>query len=65
MLNVYLPFLSFLHFDRKTSDGARQIRCTPDWGENAVSGDHLWVSTSFSSEACYLGESDCTVSFHN
>lgn len=48
--------------NRKTSDGARQIRCTPDWGENAVSGDHLWVPTSFSSETCYLGESDCTVS---
>uniref|UniRef100_A0A336MC81 Diacylglycerol kinase n=2 Tax=Culicoides sonorensis TaxID=179676 RepID=A0A336MC81_CULSO len=55
--NRPIPYQLFL---RKTSDGARQIRCTPDWGENAVSGDHLWVPTSFSSEACYLGESDCT-----
>ncbi|XP_058444513.1 eye-specific diacylglycerol kinase isoform X2 [Malaya genurostris] len=38
----------------------RQIRCTPDWSENAVSGDHLWVTTSVSGDCCYLGDSECT-----
>ncbi|XP_055625331.1 eye-specific diacylglycerol kinase isoform X2 [Toxorhynchites rutilus septentrionalis] len=38
----------------------RQIRCTPDWSEDAVSGDHLWVSTSVSGDCCYLGDNDCT-----
>ncbi|XP_055526255.1 eye-specific diacylglycerol kinase isoform X2 [Wyeomyia smithii] len=38
----------------------RQIRCTPDWSENAVSGDHLWVATSVSGDCCYLGDNDCT-----
>ncbi|XP_049540536.1 eye-specific diacylglycerol kinase-like [Anopheles darlingi] len=37
----------------------RQIRCTPDWSENAISGDHLWVPTSVSGECCSLGEADC------
>ncbi|XP_065072837.1 eye-specific diacylglycerol kinase isoform X2 [Ochlerotatus camptorhynchus] len=38
----------------------RQIRCTPDWSENAVSGDHLWVPTSVSGDCCYVGDSDCS-----
>ncbi|XP_035897196.1 eye-specific diacylglycerol kinase isoform X2 [Anopheles stephensi] len=38
----------------------RQIRCTPDWSENAVSGDHLWVPTSVSGDCCYVGDNDCT-----
>ncbi|XP_058833325.1 eye-specific diacylglycerol kinase isoform X5 [Topomyia yanbarensis] len=47
---------------RKTSADShgRQIRCTPDWSENAVSGDHLWVTTSVSGDCCYLGDSECT-----
>lgn len=44
------------------SSGARQIRNTPDWSENAVSGDHLWVATSVSGDCCYIGDNDCTVS---
>lgn len=60
------PF--FLHLSsirRKSGDnsGSRQIRNTPDWSENAVSGDHLWVPTSVSGDCCYVGDSDCTVSF--
>lgn len=44
------------------SSGTRQIRNTPDWSENAVSGDHLWVATSVSGDCCYIGDNDCTVS---
>ncbi|CRK97224.1 CLUMA_CG010621, isoform B [Clunio marinus] len=40
--------------------GSRQIRNTPDWSDNAVSGDHLWVSTSVSGDCCYVGDNDCT-----
>ncbi|KAG5682357.1 hypothetical protein PVAND_011713 [Polypedilum vanderplanki] len=47
---------------RKPGDnsGTRQIRNTPDWTENAVSGDHLWVPTSVSGDCCYIGDNDCT-----
>lgn len=41
---------------------SRQIRCTPDWSENAIANDHLWVPTSVSGDCCYVGENDCTVS---
>ncbi|XP_039453074.1 eye-specific diacylglycerol kinase isoform X4 [Culex pipiens pallens] len=50
-----------LLFPKTSADThGRQIRCTPDWSENAVSGDHLWVPTSVSGDCCYLGDSDCT-----
>lgn len=52
----------FLRFS-KSGDSARQIRQTPDWSENAVANDHLWVPTSVSGDFCYVGDSDCTVSF--
>jgi hypothetical protein len=53
-----------IFFCRKSGDssGGRQIRCTPDWGDNAVSGDHLWAPTSVSGDCCYVGDNDCTVS---
>lgn len=53
-----------LHFHRKSGDssGSRQIRNTPDWSDNAVAGDHLWVPTSVSGDCCYVGDNDCTVS---
>lgn len=41
---------------------SRQIRCTPDWSENAIAGDHLWIPTSVSGDCCYIGDGDCTVS---
>lgn len=52
---------------RKSGDssGSRQIRNTPDWSDNAVSGDHLWIPTSVSGDCCYVGDSDCTVSSLN
>ncbi|XP_063233449.1 eye-specific diacylglycerol kinase isoform X2 [Bacillus rossius redtenbacheri] len=37
----------------------RPVRCTPDWSDAAVSGDHLWVPTSASGDLCYVGEQDC------
>jgi hypothetical protein len=57
-------FLFFVFLIRKSGDNSssRQIRNTPDWSENAVSGDHLWVPTSVSGDCCYVGDSDCTVS---
>ncbi|XP_058053699.1 eye-specific diacylglycerol kinase [Anopheles bellator] len=40
--------------------GDGQLRCTPDWSENAISGEHLWAPASVSGECCSLGESECT-----
>lgn len=54
--------LFYLHRKSGDSSGSRQIRNTPDWSDNAVSGDHLWVPTSVSGDCCYVGDSDCTVS---
>uniref|UniRef100_A0A182QAE4 Diacylglycerol kinase n=1 Tax=Anopheles farauti TaxID=69004 RepID=A0A182QAE4_9DIPT len=48
------------HRLRSVDPHGRQIRCTPDWSENAVSGDHLWVPTSVSGDCCYVGDNDCT-----
>lgn len=57
-------FPSLFLLCRKSGDnsGSRQIRNTPDWSDNAVAGDHLWVSTSVSGDCCYVGDNDCTVS---
>ena len=38
----------------------RTLRCAPDWGETAINGDHLWVSTNASGDLCYVGESECS-----
>lgn len=57
----------FYLFNSKSVGGnpsGRQIRCTPDWSENAVAGDHLWVPTSVSNDCCYVGDNDCTVSIY-
>ncbi|KAH0817082.1 hypothetical protein GEV33_005709 [Tenebrio molitor] len=66
----------FSHIDRKIRDwyredgcgrkvvgdvGERVLRSTPDWGETAANGDHLWVPTSVSGDFCYIGDMDCTV----
>ncbi|XP_076260554.1 retinal degeneration A isoform X2 [Rhynchophorus ferrugineus] len=47
---------------RKSISGTaeRQLRSTPDWGEIAINGDHLWVPTSVSGDFCYVGDTDCT-----
>lgn len=52
---------------RKSSDtdSGRQIRCTPDWSENAVATDHLWQPTTVSVDFCYIGENECTVSLYS
>ncbi|XP_047003268.1 eye-specific diacylglycerol kinase isoform X1 [Schistocerca americana] len=43
------------------SDGSeRVLRSTPDWGEAALNGDHLWVPTSASGDFCYVGDADCS-----
>ncbi|GBP91909.1 Diacylglycerol kinase iota [Eumeta japonica] len=41
------------------SGGARALRSTPDWGEGAVSGEHLWSPTSVSGDCCYVGDAEC------
>ncbi|XP_022241600.1 eye-specific diacylglycerol kinase-like isoform X2 [Limulus polyphemus] len=38
----------------------RTVHSTPDWGETAINGDHLWVATSASGDLCYVGENDCS-----
>lgn len=62
-----ISIINTIFFHRKSGDssGSRQIRNTPDWSDNAVSGDHLWVPTSVSGDCCYVGDSDCTVSSLN
>ena len=55
-------FCSLINRKSGDSSGSRQIRNTPDWSDNAVSGDHLWVPTSVSGDCCYVGDNDCTVS---
>jgi hypothetical protein len=45
--------------------GERQLRSTPDWGEGAINGDHLWVPTSASGDLCYVGDSECQVRIAN
>lgn len=60
--HFYLYSLLFSYFFyRKTDASKRQIRQTPDWSENAVAGDHLWVPTSVSGDFCYVGDNECTV----
>lgn len=63
-LTLTALFVSLYLLNRKSGDssGSRQIRNTPDWSDNAVAGDHLWVSTSVSGDCCYIGDNDCTVS---
>ncbi|XKL64441.1 hypothetical protein PGB90_004527 [Kerria lacca] len=43
-----------------TDSVTRQIRSTPDWSDQAINGDHLWVPTTDSGDFCYAGEVDCT-----
>ncbi|XP_048886154.1 diacylglycerol kinase zeta-like isoform X3 [Brienomyrus brachyistius] len=41
------------------SDPDREIRCTVDWSEGALYGEHIWFETSVSGESCYVGEQNC------
>lgn len=59
---IYPPVSPCCNRKPGDSSGSRQIRNTPDWSDNAVAGDHLWVPTSVSGDCCYVGDSDCTVS---
>ncbi|XP_061705739.1 eye-specific diacylglycerol kinase isoform X3 [Cydia pomonella] len=48
--------------DSRTAEegsGERVLRSTPDWGEAAVSGEHLWTAYTVSGENCYIGELEC------
>ncbi|XP_059617660.1 eye-specific diacylglycerol kinase [Phlebotomus argentipes] len=49
---------SQVHKGKHDAD-SRAIRCTPDWSENAVAGDHLWMPTSVSGDCCYVGDNEC------
>ncbi|KAG8234472.1 hypothetical protein J437_LFUL015114, partial [Ladona fulva] len=48
--------------DGSSGEGAQQraLRSTPDWGESAANGDHLWSPTNASGDLCYVGENDCS-----
>ncbi|XP_050297175.1 eye-specific diacylglycerol kinase isoform X3 [Anthonomus grandis grandis] len=48
-----------VHKGSATSGGDKPKKGTPEWGEQAAIGDHLWVSTSMSGELCFVGESEC------
>lgn len=50
-----------MHRNSVSETQQRQPRQTPDWGENAVAGDHLWSPTSISGDFCYVGDTECTV----
>ncbi|XP_072915053.1 diacylglycerol kinase iota isoform X3 [Hemitrygon akajei] len=39
----------------------REMRTCPDWTENAINGDHIWVETNASGDFCYVGEENCLV----
>lgn len=56
-LGVY-PYVCFR---RSGEGGARVLRSTPDWGDGAVSGEHLWSPTSVSGDCCYVGDAECQV----
>lgn len=47
----------------QSENGERRVlRSTPDWTEEAINGDHLWVPTSASGDLCHVLDQDCTVS---
>lgn len=51
----------FICSRRSGEGGARVLRSTPDWGDGAVSGEHLWTPTSVSGDCCYVGDAECQV----
>ncbi|XP_045030241.1 diacylglycerol kinase zeta isoform X3 [Daphnia magna] len=45
----------------QSENGERRVlRSTPDWTEEAINGDHLWVPTSASGDLCHVLDQDCT-----
>lgn len=48
----------------QSENGERRVlRSTPDWTEEAINGDHLWVPTSASGDLCHVLDQDCTVTY--
>ena len=46
----------------QSENGERRVlRSTPDWTEEAINGDHLWMPTSASGDLCHVLDQDCTV----
>ncbi|KAK4337252.1 hypothetical protein RND71_043721 [Anisodus tanguticus] len=64
MINLNIPIKAIQgEIKISTENGeTRTLRSAPDWGETAIDGDHLWVSTSASGDLCYVGESECSQS---
>lgn len=44
------------------AEASKKISQIPDWSENALASDHLWMQTSISGDFCCVGDSECTVS---
>ncbi|XP_022237167.1 eye-specific diacylglycerol kinase-like [Limulus polyphemus] len=42
------------------NEETRTLYGLPDWGETAVNGSHLWVTSTTSGDMCYVGENDCS-----
>ncbi|XP_053599572.1 eye-specific diacylglycerol kinase isoform X3 [Plodia interpunctella] len=53
------PQITQLDTRRPGDGGARVLRSTPDWGDAAISGEHLWSPTSVSGDCCYVGDAEC------
>lgn len=48
----------------QSENGERRVlRSTPDWTDEAINGDHLWMPTSASGDLCHVLDQDCTVIF--
>lgn len=44
------------------TEPTRKISQSPDWSEDALACDHLWMPTSISGDFCCTGDTDCLVS---
>lgn len=44
------------------AEPTRKISQSPDWSEDALACDHLWMPTSISGDFCCTSDSDCLVS---
>ncbi|XP_046651629.1 eye-specific diacylglycerol kinase-like isoform X4 [Daphnia pulicaria] len=45
----------------QSENGERRVlRSTPDWTDEAINGDHLWMPTSASGDLCHVLDQDCT-----
>ena len=72
-LDIHFLPLPPLFFHRKNNPGEvviqsengerRILRSTPDWTDEAVNAEHVWMPTSASGDLCYVStDHECNVS---